>query len=318
MRRFDVHAHAVASGTDEASRRQAQQLIAREGFNGSVPGAGWTPRDALEFMDSHGTALQLLSFPAALGVDTAQAWNDQTAALVERHPTRFGLLAALPLADPDAAAAEVARADDQLDADGLAVVSNYDGAYLGDARFEPVWAEATRRALPVFVHPALPPGFERTGLDRPGPLLEYPVDTARSIVDALFAGVLTRHRDLRLVLAHAGGVLTSLVERLALLGPQAWVANPLGVSAEQLRAQVAQLFLDTAITGGVGGIRHAADLVGVDHLVYGTDYPPAGVDAVETTTAGIEATLDAEEQARVEATFTRLFPRAAQRAATTG
>lgn len=314
MRRFDVHAHAVVTGADEAGGQQVQRVLAREGFSGSVPGAGWTPQRALAFMDDHGTALQLLSFPGALDRGSARAFNDQTASLAAAHPSRFGLLAAVPMTDPEAALAEVTRVDEQLGADGLGIASNYDGVYLGDPRHEPVWAEAARRSLPVFVHPALPPGFADTGLGRPGPLLEYPVDTARTVVDAVFAGVLLRHPGLRLVLAHAGGVLTSLVERIALLGSQEWVANPLGLSPEELRAQVSRLFLDTAITGGPGGIRPAADLVGVDHLLYGTDYPPAGVDAISRTTAGLQETLSASEQVRVQDAFARLFPRAAQRA----
>lgn len=313
MRRYDVHAHAVLLGTDEASRAQTRRLVEREGFAGSVPGTGWSVQQALDFMDAHGTVLQLLSSPSALDGDHARAWNDQTARLVTEHPDRFGLLAALPMADPDGALAELERAADELGADGVGIATNYDGAYLGDPRFRPIFTELAGRGLPVFVHPTLPPGFGRVGLGRPGPLLEYPVDTARSVVDALFAGLLLDLPDLQLVLAHAGGVLPALAERIALLGVQPWTANPRGLSGEQLRAQVRALHLDTAISGGPGGVQPAADLVGVDRLVYGSDYPPAGVDSIEATLAGLEATLDEQERARVEDAFVRLFPRAAAR-----
>lgn len=99
---------------------------------------------------------------------------------------------------------------------------------------------------------------------------------------------------------------------------QPWTASPRRLSSEHLRAQARSLYLDTAITGGPGGIRPAADLVGVDQLVFGTDYPPAGLDTIDTTLAGLEATLDQDDRARVEATFVRLFPRAAARAAQAG
>lgn len=61
MRRFDVHAHAVVLGADEASQAQVHQLMRLEGFAGSVPGAGWSVRGALDFMDTLGIELQLLS-----------------------------------------------------------------------------------------------------------------------------------------------------------------------------------------------------------------------------------------------------------------
>ena len=318
MRRYDVHAHALVLGTDEAAQAQINQLIELEGFAGSVPGAGWSVQGALDFMDTRGIELQLLSSISPLNAARARSWNDTTAQLVAQNPSRFGLLAALPMADPDAALAELARAADELGADGVGIATNYDGAYLGDPRFVPVLRETARRGLPVFVHPTRPPCFEQLGLGRPAPLLEYPMDTARSVVDAIFAGLLLDLPDLRLVLAHAGGVLTALMERIALLGVQPWTANPRGLSGEQLRAQVQALYLDTAITGGPGGIRPAADLVGVDQLVLGTDYPPAGLDTIDATLAGLEATLDEHERARVEATFARLFPRAAARSASTG
>lgn len=128
-----------------------------------------------------------------------------TAQVVAQNPNRFGLLAALPMADADAALAELALAADELGADGVSIATNYDGAYLGDPRFLPVFHELARRGLPVFVHPTRSPCFEQVGLGRPAPLLEYPMDTARSVIDAIFAGLLLDLPDLRLVLAHGGG-----------------------------------------------------------------------------------------------------------------
>ncbi|WP_329237558.1 amidohydrolase family protein [Actinoallomurus sp. NBC_01490] len=227
-------------------------------------------------MDEQGIALQLLSMPGALDAEQARKWNDRTADIVAAHPDRFGLLAALPMAEPDRAVDEIRYATDQLHADGFAVATNYDGVYFGDGRFEAVFAKLDQHQLPLFVHPALPPAFDQLGLGRPGPLIEYPMDMARTIVDAIFAGVLLRYRNLRLVLAHAGGVLPTLQDRIALLGRESWVANPLQLASEQLTEQLGGLYLDTAIGGGAAGIVPAVQMVGVDHLVFGTDYPPRG------------------------------------------
>ncbi|MET7486749.1 amidohydrolase family protein [Streptomyces sp. NPDC005538] len=316
MQRFDVHAHAVVPGTDAAAQRAAQELIRLEGFAGSIPGAGWSAEKALRFMDEQGTALQLLSMPGALDAEQARKWNDLTTGIVAAHQDRFGLLAALPMAEPDRAVDEIRYAIDELDADSFAVATNYHGVYLGDDRFKDVFAELDRHQRPLFVHPSLPPAFDRLGLGRPGPLLEYPMDTARTVVDAIFAGVLLRHRNLHLVLAHSGGVLPTLQDRIALLGREPWVANPLKLTSEQLTQQLGSLYLDTAIGGGPAGIVPAIEMVGVDHLVYGTDYPPAGADTIAETTKNLRATLDRAAQQQLEKTFARLFPGAAARATT--
>lgn len=315
MQRFDVHAHAVVSGTDAASQQAAQELMESEGFAGRVPGAGWSVDGALRFMDDQGIALQLLSTPGALDAERARTWNRRTAGIVAAHPDRFGLLAAVPMAEPDRAVDEIRHAIEQLHADGFAIATNYDGVYFGDSRFDAVFAELDRHRLPVFVHPALPPAFDRLGLGRPGPLIEYPMDMARTIVDAVFAGVLLRHQNLRLVLAHSGGVLPTLRDRIALLGRESWVANPLRLTSEQLTEQLGSLYLDTAIGGGPAGIVPAMEMVGVDHLVFGTDYPPAGADTIAATVHNLRATLDSAAQRRLEETFARLFPKAAGRAA---
>ncbi|MFE3188385.1 amidohydrolase family protein [Nocardia sp. NPDC059240] len=311
MQRFDVHAHAVMSGTDAAS----QALMKDEGFAGSVPGAGWSVEGALRFMDEQGIGLQLLSMPGALDAEPARRWNEYAAGLVAAHRDRFGLLAALPMSEPDRAIAEIRYAIEHLHADGFALATNYGGVYFGNSRFDAMFAELNRHRLPVFVHPALPPGFDRFGLGRPGPLIEYPMDTARTIVDAIFAGVLLRYPNLRFVLAHAGGVLPALQNRIALLAGESWVANPLELTSGQLTEQLRSLYLDTAIGGGPADIVPALEMVGVDHLVFGTDYPPAGAATIAATSENLRTTLDRAAQQQLSATFAGLFPNAAARAA---
>ncbi|MDQ2739464.1 MAG: amidohydrolase, partial [Actinomycetota bacterium] len=107
-------------------------------------------------------------------------------------------------------------------------------------------------------------------------------------------------------------------DRIALLGRESWVANPLELTSEQLTEQLGSLYLDTAIGGGVAGIVPAVQMVGVDHLVFGTDYPPAGTDTIADTSKNLRTTLDRAAQQQLEATFARLFPRAAGRAAAPG
>ncbi|MCW3733703.1 amidohydrolase family protein, partial [Burkholderia cenocepacia] len=88
--------------------------------------------------------------------DMAHQVNEYVAGLVAQWPTRFGNFATLPLPDVDGTLAEIGHAFDTLQADGVVLLSNYGGTYLGDPAFESVWAELDHRRAVVFIHPAKP------------------------------------------------------------------------------------------------------------------------------------------------------------------
>jgi 6-methylsalicylate decarboxylase len=76
------------------------------------------------------------------------------------------------------------------------------------------------------------------------------MDTARSVVDALWAGVASRHPAVNLVLAHAGGVLPVLAPRILDLAPIELVPNPAdAIAYDEVREPLSRLYCDTAIAG---------------------------------------------------------------------
>ncbi len=151
---LDVHAHFNVP--DDSLLDQA----AKEGKYAG-PTTAWTPEGAMTFMDARHIQMQLLSFPMQLPAETARRYNDFAAAVVAAHPDRFGMLANIPLGDPDPEAAlrEIDRAAGELNADGFALVTNYEGKYLGDPSFEPVFAALNQRQANVHIHPVNPAGF---------------------------------------------------------------------------------------------------------------------------------------------------------------
>jgi predicted TIM-barrel fold metal-dependent hydrolase len=313
MPRFDVHAHFIPETVGSA--QGAGPMRGSANFRTTGPVTAWSPARAIAFMDERGVALQLLSMPIAGTVASARAINDRGARIVADRPDRFGLLAALPLADPDRAVDEVRRASDELGADGFVLTSNYDGAYLGDPRFDPVFAELDRRRASIFLHPIHPVPSELC-LGRPGPLIELPMDTARTVVDAIFAGVFLRHPGIRMVLAHAGGVLPTLSRRILALGTRSGVPNPHAITPDQLREQMASLYFETAVAGEDVSLGPAVDVAGPRHLLYGTDFPAASEDIIDAMTSALSTgkTLAAGDVAGLDETFRTLFPAAAARA----
>lgn len=274
---IDIHGHFSPPASEDV-RRERWEAMRRECFVASAPFT-WSPQSTLDYLDRAGIAMQMLS---NVPTDHAalRASNDYGASVVSDHPTRFGLLAALPTDDADAALAEIDRAE-RLGADGFAVTAAYREVFLGDRRLEPIWAEIDRRRATVFVHPN---AYAPATLGRPSPLIDVAFETARSVVDMLYAGVFRRYPHMRVVVAHAGGALPALSGRLQLLGAEEWVPNPERITREEIREHLARLYLDTAATGADSHLAAAVTMVPREHLVYGTD---CGVPC------STEATMDA-------------------------
>jgi predicted TIM-barrel fold metal-dependent hydrolase len=302
-RKFDVHAHYLPAGLPRPG-------APGQYFLGS-PMPSWSPEMALDFMDRHGIETQMLSVPMPLPAPAMRQANIYGAELVKRYPGRFGLLAALPLTDVAAAMQEIAYAFDELSADGVILLTNYDGAYLGDAKFDGVFAELNRRGATIFIHPTSPPGFDCVACGRPGPLIEFPFDTCRTVTDLLYAGVFERYTGLKFIVPHAGGVLPTLAPRLQTIGTVYYVPHPESLTPDTIREQLSRLYFDTAIAGSEASIAPVLALTSADHIVFGSDFPPATEPVIDVNIAALE-TLRLLTEAERDAVFggaRRLFPR---------
>ncbi|WP_320534520.1 amidohydrolase family protein [Robbsia andropogonis] len=308
---IDVHAHFTPplSKAESDARWEAMQ---KADWAWPKPN-DWSLEVALAYMNSVGIGMQMLSnIPKTLAA--LRASNEYGASIVARHPSRFGLLAALPTDNPDAALAEIERGYGELHADGFAVPFCYNGVYLSDSCLEPVWEELNRRKATVFAHPdAYAPG----SFGRPSPLLDVAFETTRTAVDMVYAGVFRRHPDFKLILAHCGAALPALSGRLILLGTQPWVPNPNRLTSEEMKDQLRKFYLDTAMTGSAHTLAPGLAMTSCDHIVYGSDCGvPCTLDA--TAMANIEALLNfsgltREHIEQIGHNALRLFPDVAQR-----
>jgi len=261
----DVHAHFTPPTTREES--EARWKAMRDGLFLVPKPYEWTVESTLGYMDRADIQMQLLSnIPKTL--DKLRASNDYGASLVSQYPSRFGLLAALPTDDPQAALVEIERAANDLHADGFAVTCHYNGVYLSDPSLDPVWAELDRRRAVVFVHPN---AYAPASLGRPSPLLEVAFETARTLVDMLYAGMFRKFPNMNLIVAHCGGALPALSGRLIALGTEVWVPNPNHLTKDEMKQHLSSLYLDTAATGRASSLAPALTMTTCDHIIYGSD-----------------------------------------------
>ena len=272
--KVDVHVHYLPE-----VYREALLAAGQDPPDGIPVLPEWSEALALAAMDRLDVRLAILSISspgvhfgdAAAAVELARAVNETGARITADRPDRFGFFAALALPEIDAAVAEARYALDRLGADGISVLSNHRGMYLGDERLEPIWAEVAARDAVVFVHPPSPPQpFAGPGIA--APILEFIFETTRSITDLVLSGVLRRHPDLRIVVPHAGAALPVVAGRVNLLGPKLFkVAD--GAELEDLRAALKTLHFDLA---GAPVEEQLAALLSVadpSRLHYGSDFP---------------------------------------------
>ena len=119
-----------------------------------VPGLRAEQTPALQILVEAGLGKLPLRFQRPLGrqsrLEAAAVQQCQPhlrmAGVVAQHPKRFGAFATLPLADTQASLVEMRHALDTLKMDGVCLLTNVDGLYLGEPRFEPIFAELNRRA----------------------------------------------------------------------------------------------------------------------------------------------------------------------------
>ncbi|MFJ4618188.1 amidohydrolase family protein [Streptomyces sp. NPDC088812] len=264
--RIDVHQHLVPPDRGRAMAERAAAL--------GWPAPAWDVQGAIAVMDRRSIATGLLSFPAPLAAPDdsagaragARSVNDYTAEVVKDRPDRFGHFAVLPLPDVDAALAEAARALDELAADGLTVLSSVHGRYLGDPAFEPLWAELDARAAVVLVHPTAPPVAPVPGL--PGPLVDFPYDTARTALHLALNGVPGRYPRIRMILPHAGGFLPYAAHRFAVAARFRPDSTPDGLLSDLRR-----FYFDTALSAGPAALPSLLAFAAPEHVLYGSDFP---------------------------------------------
>jgi predicted TIM-barrel fold metal-dependent hydrolase len=234
--------------------------------------------------------------------------NDYATKMRCDHPGRFGVFASLPLPDVEGSLREIAYALDELKADGIGLLTNYDGKYPGDPAFAPVFDELNRRKAVVYFHPTEAPCCAAHGVGVPAATLDFPFDTTKAITSMLFAGTFARCRDIRFIFSHAGGTVPFLAERIARLQvrPEFKASVPDGVMFELKR-----LFFDTALSANELAFSALLKLVAPEQVLFGSDYPFAPETTMTATVKGLsELGLSADVLQAIERTNAlRLFNR---------
>jgi len=283
----------------------------------AVPDVGamptWSPAKSIDDMEKNGVTTAMLSLAVSgvtfdageAGRSLARKSNDFGAQLIKDHPASFGLLAALPLPDPQGSLVEIEYALDTLHADGIALLSSYGDKWLGDATYAPVFEELNRRKAVVFVHPNAPNCCANLQARVPASTIEFYFDTTRTIESLLMSGTFSRFPNLRFIFSHGGGAMPILANRMARLFPKDLAAQaPHGVLYELKRQ-----YYDTASASNPTSLNALMSIVPGSQIVFGSDFPfiSAGEPASDLMHSGLpDSTVEAIDRNNAVRLFGRL------------
>jgi 6-methylsalicylate decarboxylase len=284
--RIDVHHHFLPQ---EYMREEYKRRGISHGATSSERLTNWVPEQSIEVMDKNGIerAIGSISMPGVWRGDVAAAryssrqWNDGAAKAVRDHPTRLGFFAVIAPPDTEGALREIEYALDALKADGISLVSNYEGKMLGDPSFAPVLEELNRRKAVVYVHPTVAPCCANLIPGLIPQIIEFPADTTRTITSLLYTGTLARLDGIRWIFSHGGGTLPFLaarIEEIARFNPKVAEGHPEGVVG-----LLKKVYCDTASAYSQPQLAAMIAFYPPSQILYGSDYP--FVPAVESIEA---------------------------------
>lgn len=239
----------------------------------------------LAAMDEAGIDIQVLShtapstqkLAAAEAVPMAKRVNDRLAAAIRRHPTRFAGFAALPTADPAAAADELARCVNELGFKGGMIHGLANGEFVDRPHFWPIFARAEALDVPIYLHPAVPhPAvidayYKDYAQDFPFILRAawgYTIEAATQGVRMILSGVFDQHPGLKIILGHLGEGLPFLSWRVdhALKRPGQRDVRFRDTFQRNFYVTTSGFFSDIALLCTMQEL-------GVDRIMFSVDYP---------------------------------------------
>jgi predicted TIM-barrel fold metal-dependent hydrolase len=237
----------------------------------------WSPELSLEQMEKNGVATAISSIvqPGIWFGDVAESrglaryCNEYGARLAKDHPGRFGLFACLPLPDIEGSLREIEYAFDTLKADGIGLLTQHDGKYLGEPVFAPVYEELNRRKALLYVHPTQPACCMGLVKGVTVSTIEYATDSTRTIASLLFSGTATRFPEIRFIFSHGGGTVPFLIGRFERLADERKDAFlPHGATPE-----LRKFYYEVAQANHAGALDALLRLVPLSNVLFGSDYP---------------------------------------------
>ncbi|MFQ6028137.1 MAG: amidohydrolase family protein [Dehalococcoidia bacterium] len=281
MRSIDIHAHATPQNflRAMAEGREWHGITEAGGLRRSVKWC-WTPEERLADMRSLGVDIQIVSVgdqfyqyhrDAAVVAAMHRECNDEVHQLTLDYPDRFKGFAQIPMQDVGAAVAELDRAVNQLGLVGAMIDDKVNGRTFDEPEFLPLWKAAEQMGAVLFIHQSAP-NVVAERLDKyhlPNSIGNL-VERAVTFAAFVFGGVMDACPNLRVCLGHGGGYTCYGIGRM----DRGWqVRSEARAIISRPPSDYLNKFYYDCLTHSEEALRYLIDTVGVERVVFGTDWP---------------------------------------------
>jgi aminocarboxymuconate-semialdehyde decarboxylase len=266
-----IHRLIILPNEDKEETTSAGRVIGKE---------YWDVAAKLRFMDNHQISksiislanpwLDFLSGNEATAV--AQELNDELQSICEQSNGRLKGFASLPMRNPTAAVKEVERLKSLSCIKGVILGTSGAGNGLDHENVREVLQAIAQHGYTIFLHPHYGVGNEH--YHNTGHVLAlalgFPFETTVAVSRLIVTGTLDKIPNLKILVAHAGAALPSLIGRIdSCLEHDSVIAKTLEKKPSEY---FKQLYFD-AIAYDHRALEALISFVGSDRIVFGTDHP---------------------------------------------
>lgn len=295
MRSIDIHAHLTPQafwkatenggnwhgiGREIDAKGRHHPVIGGRAGGVLVPKSHWGPEERLADMDSLGVDMQVLSpvsgfynyhLDAAIATATSRDSNDEVSQMVKSWPDRFSGLGTLPMQDVSAAINELERCMTQLGLKGAMINDQINGKWPDEPELLPFWKAVEQMGAMILFHQ----GGRTIVSDR---IQRYHLfNTVGNLADReitfstlVMGGVLDACPELKICLSHGGGYTCYNIGRI----DRGWRGLPAeGSKITRLPSSYLRRFYYDCIVYSEQALRFLIDSVGIDRVLFGTDWP---------------------------------------------
>jgi len=289
---IDVYNHLLPKRYQETLEKKIT------GRDKNLPSANWSRtiptlmdlEARFRIMDAFDDYIQVISIaspptyaiaPPAVAIELCRIANDELAELVFQYPDRFAAgVATLPMNDPEAAVHEAERAIKDLRLRAVEVFTDIAGKPLDSPEFMPLYEKMAEFNRPIFIHPL----GEMSTPDYEGELfskyrlwtkLRWPYATAMAVCRLVYAGIMEKFPNLKIITHHCGGLIPYLAGRLDWgddMNEMRFGQRDIDLKENAL-VYFRRFYYDTAVNGNTAALNCAREVIGISQMLFGTDMP---------------------------------------------